>query len=323
MTENSSKNDEKPETVETSQPKEKHCKHDHSIISKLFWGLLLIIIGVLALLNNFGIVDTDWSNLFKLWPLFIVSAGLSILSVRNIIWKIVLIILTLIMLFFITWTLIGYYPNVAQLRVKNVSVQSYSNKIEKAEVNINAGAGVIDVDTSDQNEIAKASLESSITELTQTSNVSGNTQTVDLSMEKNDRWLSGNVKNNLTVNLGRNLPIALNMNTGASKMNIDVSKANLTSASIKFGASSMVLKIGDKQISTDIDIEAGASSITIKVPATSGIRLIVYGGLSSKHLSGLNETSENTFESSNYQSSDKKINIVSKIGVSSFSIERY
>ncbi|HUU36621.1 MAG TPA: DUF5668 domain-containing protein [Candidatus Desulfaltia sp.] len=41
--------------------------------SALAWGIILIVIGLLFILENFG-VDA-WANLFRLWPLILIAWG--------------------------------------------------------------------------------------------------------------------------------------------------------------------------------------------------------------------------------------------------------
>jgi hypothetical protein len=102
-----------------------------------------------------------------------------------------------------------------------------------------------------------------------------------------------------------------------------MSQAQLSAMTIKAGASSLSIHLGDKQDYTSINIDSGVSSIVVKIPADSGVKLTVDGGLTDKHLADLSKTSDGTFESTDYLSSKKKVFITSKIGVSSFTIERY
>ncbi|MCP2520918.1 DUF5668 domain-containing protein [SCandidatus Aminicenantes bacterium Aminicenantia_JdfR_composite] len=41
---------------------------------KLFWGIVLIIIGIIFLLHNLNI--SFWENLFDLWPLILIGWGI-------------------------------------------------------------------------------------------------------------------------------------------------------------------------------------------------------------------------------------------------------
>ena len=46
--------------------------------SKAFWGVIIIILGVLFLLDNYGVYN--FINLARLWPVILIVIGLSILS---------------------------------------------------------------------------------------------------------------------------------------------------------------------------------------------------------------------------------------------------
>lgn len=298
-------------------------KPNNWIFGKIFWGLLLMLIGGLVLAGNFGFINVNWTNLWKLWPLFIIAAGLSILSLRHIIWRIFLIILAILTLGIVAWTLVSdfSYSNLTQNHES--SVQITSNNIKRAEINIKAGAGSINITSASQSEVAKANLESNFTDLVEQSSVIGDRQIIDFSMGTKSNWWTNHIKNVLDISLTRDLPLTLNVDAGATQTNIDMSQAQLTAMNLKIGASSLVIRLGDKQDVVAVNIESGVSSITIQVPIASGVQLKIDGGLSSNHLADLTEVSEKIFESPDYIKSAKKINIVSKIGLSAFTIERY
>lgn len=90
-------------------------------IGRIFWGLLLVLIGILLIINNFGLAIVNWSGMLSLWPLFIIAAGLSVLSVNNLFWKIITIILAIASLFVITFVAIGDYHFV-NLQDKQINI---------------------------------------------------------------------------------------------------------------------------------------------------------------------------------------------------------
>ena len=315
-------NDQSEKPVETIVEKNQE-KHNNWIIGKIFWGLLLMLIGGLVLAGNFGFINVNWTNLWKLWPLFIIAAGLSVLSLNHIIWRIFLIILAILTLGIVAWTLVSdfSYPNLTQNHES--SIQITSSNIKRAEINIKAGAGSINITSASQGEVAKANLESNFTDLIEQSSVISDRQIIDFSMGTKSNWWTSHIKNVLGISLTRDLPLTLNVETGATQTNINMSQAKLTAMNLKIGASSLVIRLGDKQDVAAVNIESGVSSITIQIPTASGVQLKIDGGLSSNHLADLTEVSEKTFESPDYNISTKKINIVSKIGLSTFTIERY
>src|SRR5258708_1918565 len=50
---------------------------------KLIPGTVLVIIGVLFLLDNFGTIDFDWFSLFHLCPILLVMAGFNLVFAHN------------------------------------------------------------------------------------------------------------------------------------------------------------------------------------------------------------------------------------------------
>lgn len=107
---NNGKNDNKDAGSEKNQENKKHQEtkqesqqvktskiiHEGLNMTKLFIGSLIILIGVVFLLSNFNIIIMDMSvflsALFKLWPLLIILAGISVLNKKHIISSILSII---------------------------------------------------------------------------------------------------------------------------------------------------------------------------------------------------------------------------------------
>lgn len=56
-------------------------------ITQFFKGLVIILIGVILLLNNLNILGWSvWNNLLKLWPLLLISLGISFIFRRRLSW---------------------------------------------------------------------------------------------------------------------------------------------------------------------------------------------------------------------------------------------
>ena len=61
----------------------------------VFWAFILIAIGVLFMLNNFGVLEFGFRALWSLWPLILILWGISILPIRDTI-KIVSLVAVLV-----------------------------------------------------------------------------------------------------------------------------------------------------------------------------------------------------------------------------------
>ena len=80
--------------MENNNIKPSH-KNSNLNIGRIFWGLLLILVGGLLVIDNFAWANVNWSELWRLWPLLIIAAGLSILSIRSVVWKILSAVLAI------------------------------------------------------------------------------------------------------------------------------------------------------------------------------------------------------------------------------------
>lgn len=307
----------------SSESYAKVYKHNGYRVGKLFWGLLLVLIGGLLLASNLGFISINFNNLWELWPLAIIGAGLSVLSFRNVIWRIFVTLSVFVMLALIAWVAIGSPSISSPLLIKEITIQKSSESVKQVDINVTSGANNLYINTVDQLPIVKAKLESNIATLTNNSVENGTTQQITLAMQTNNKWWSSNIKSSLDVNIARNLPIAIEVNVGASNTDIDMSNAQLRSIDIDAGASDIKIKLGSLESNVDVNIDAGASSLVLKIPKDSGAKLDLDGGMVSNDLSDLVKTNDGTYESANYEKSTKKVNIKCQIGVSSFTIERY
>jgi hypothetical protein len=294
-------------------------------IGRIFWGFLFVIIGGLVLASNFGMVKLHFENIWLLWPLLIISAGISMLAVRSVAWRIVSILFAIFSLVTILWVLLGSFLVTVPVSTYVATVQKISDKVEQVEVSVKAGASILRIGTTSQEAVMKAELESNTSVLSKASNLVGSTQQIDLKMETNGngRWFVGGISNKWNIDLNRNLPLALIVDSGASNIDIDMSMAMLRSIDIKTGVSDLALKLGDIEKVVDVNIESGVSSILIKIPTIVGVRLKTENGLTSNDLADLVKIDDKTFESTDYNQSKYRINITSKIGLSSFTIRRY
>ena len=49
----------------------------------VFWAFILIAIGILFMLNNFGVLEFGFRTLWSLWPLILILWGISILPIKD------------------------------------------------------------------------------------------------------------------------------------------------------------------------------------------------------------------------------------------------
>lgn len=293
-------------------------------VDSLFWGLLLVVLGGMFLLNNFGVLQVTWTELWRLWPLLVIAAGFSLLATRHWLWKLVSALFVILALVAVVVVGTGQYaPDVSETRQHEQSV-TLDDEAKLAEVELDAGASTLDITSADTDDVVHAVVTGRAFSLEKNERTVGTTQYVRVSSERDHGWwMMGSGKNDWKVTLGERVPMKLRIDAGASHTVADLSGLNLTSLRLDAGASSTELKLGNKATSVKVDIDSGASSLNIKVPQGSGVSLKFEGGLSSKDVADLKETAEGEYRSDDYDTASNKIDIVVDAGLSSLKIERY
>ena len=291
----------------------------HWNIGRIFWGLFLVLIGLLALASNYGLLSVNWFNLWRLWPLFIVLIGLSILTVRGWAGRLLGVVFVLLALCAVVYAVLS--PQASRPIADYNQTSSRLSAASLGNINIKTGLGKLDINTSAQDAVAQAHLESSIANLTTDTTLNGSTQTTNITTNAVSDWSSMSVDNSLSVDVTRDLPLAINLDTGASEVSADLSLAQLQSLDIRSGATKSDIKLGDKEDLTTVNLNSGASSFIIRVPSSSGAS-VKLDGVTSSNIDGLVKNGDR-YESTNYATAPKKIDIVGHLGLASFTLERY
>lgn len=291
----------------------------------LLWGVFFIFAGLLFLLANLGVVDIEWREAWKLWPVVIIIVGLSIMSLRG--WLSALVYgVSAILIASLVWiTLTGGLKTAETELIQNdFSISRESDDVKRLDVNIETGASTLDISSHNGDEMVVGKIESRVSDLEASTELDGDVQEVTLSQKRNVRLFGPGPLNELSVRLNKQLPISLSIDSGASKIEADLSEVMLESLDVDSGASLLELRLGDKHDRTDVKIDTGVSSVTLYVPEDSGVRLTVDSGLSSRDLpDGFKETGKDTYESANYRDAKNKIVINLDMGVSSFKLINY
>jgi hypothetical protein len=115
----------------------------------------------------------------------------------------------------------------------------------------------------------------------------------------------------------------MKMEIGAASVNFDLSEYRIDTANFEAGASSIDIRLGDKNPKTVLVINAGASSIHIDVPKTAGCQVTSESFLVSKTLEGFENKGNHVYQTTGFNSNKAKIYITIKTAVSSIDVVRY
>lgn len=306
---------------------------------KIFWGIILVYLGILVLLNNFDIIDFSWRMVWKFWPVLLIIWGIDILISRENTKKAAILVglvtcfgLGLLTYFGIkesrsdsrhahSWGYDGSFDHVEG--DGKIFIEDYTANIKKGKVTISGGAGnfsikdttekliEVRVDKGDGNYILKRT---------------DNDSTVNLNFHaKSEKGISlpSNKVHEMKMYINRAPVWDIDVKVGAADVNLDLSPFKIKDLIFSGGAADVEIKLGNISQFQNVVVEAGVSSIEIKVPASVGCKIVNQSGLSSKTFDGFTQKGSGIYETANYATSAKKIDILLKTGISDLKVKRY
>lgn len=317
----------------------------------IFWGVILITLGALFAMRNFDIFFFSWHSIFKLWPLIFVFWGIALLPVKGML-KLVLTVATVVIGIIILsqsprthnhWGIwwpdrftqeeeyndydddeeYDYDDN--ESNDDNWDDQYLSDKYDfsdkYARLNLDAVAGEFEL-KGVTSHLFEFEAEGNAGRYDATTNRI-NDSTVVIKFDQKNIRKRRNYRNYFDLQLNQNPIWQLNMDVGAADMEMDLTPFKVEKIDIDGGACAIELKLGDKYKKTYVKIDAGASDIKIKVPASSACEVTTSTILSGRELEGFNKISRGLYQTSNFSNSANQIVIDIDAAVSGVKVERY
>jgi len=309
----------------------------------IFWGMLLILLGVLFILQNFNVIDIQWYGLWQLWPAFLILWGVSILPTNNWVKTIlVAIVLTASAYLMVNKPVekdLGWmhrhfdkdysYDDEEEsydYDDENVSQDfyiAYEDSVSSAIINFDMAAGSFYIqDTT--NYLLNFSKTGDLGEYTYNIKRTGDKAKINIKrageeLSRNDHHKDHRV--NLTLN---QQPVwSLNLDVGAAKVDFDLTRFKVKKIDMDGGAASIKLKLGNHVPKSYVNIDAGASQIILKIPHDAGCDLHLNSVLSGKTITGFEKIDGGHYRTDNFDTAENKIFITMDAAVSSYTITRY
>jgi len=324
--------------------------------NKIIKGLTFLLIGIILLANTLEILDWSvWSNLFKLWPLLVISLGLSLIFRGKSLSFMGPLIIFLGIIAGVGASYVGISFEGEMVREVKTLSREIVVEIEKApEVETLSETEVapetestqqaeISPEVKEYSEIEKASIELkfdvgtlNIGESTpllyecisqyrykefepfekySTTEKEANIHICHLPVKGNFY----NPKNRWQLKLNNQVIYDLFIETGAVNMDCNLSEFKVEKVYIESGASNINLVV--PKYNSKIIIDTGASNIDIAIPKSVGTMVSIDSGIAIKDLDVGDFIKKNsTYISNNYDNSEYKVDIEIDCGVSSISI---
>lgn len=257
--------------------------------SNLFWGGILILLGILFSLQAANIID-DVFGWF--WPLFLILLGIAVLVSR-----------------FTT-------PNPANGESFSISLENAA----KVALNIDLGASSVKVMGGAPRGTAVSGTQG--TTINFKSRLNGDTLTVDIDAGPSFLPFLGPEGGSWVFQLTNEVPVSMKLDGGAASLDFDFTDIKLDFLGVEMGASSMTLKLPANAGRTLIDVEAGAASMDIIIPQGVAARIRIEQGASAQNidLARFPEITSGLYQSPDFENAENKAEINLEGGANSITI---
>jgi hypothetical protein len=314
---------------------------------RIIWGIILLFVGGVLLLENFNIIEFYWRSVWRFWPIFLIIAGINVLFSKNRsqlggFISIGVLVVTLGFLFYRgqqkpenrEWLGMQFNDNIdldfdngnhsgdQRMMLSEAYTDSLSKKIQ---LNISGGGTSFDLDGGTDSLIT-ADVKSRKANFSLMKMVKDSATTVTLKMQDKNgkqKWSLGDGGNEVDLRLNKAPEWDINMSMGAGEINFNLSDYKVRTFKFDGGAAALDIKVGALLPITDVFVKTGVADVKIQVPEGSGCRIQSKSGLSARDFSGFNKLSDGVYETSNYKTSTQKIFITLDGGLSNFEVKRY
>jgi hypothetical protein len=258
----------------------------------MFWGILLLLVGGLLMLDNLGFLPMDAGQL--LWPGLIILIGL--------------------------WILLRGRLYQAPMDSDQLSLPRQG--AARAQLKLHHGAGTIDVRPgADPGALLSGSFLGGVTER---HHVAGERAEVDLSVPSNSWWGIpwGEGRGfEWAIRLPEDVDFDITVEAGAGEINMDLQALQVSNLELKTGASSSKIHLPAHINHCRVKVEAGAAEVKLYLPTEMAARVKAEMGLAELKIdnSRFSKTGSG-YETAEYAAAPRKIDIDIEAGVSSVEI---
>jgi hypothetical protein len=263
-----------------------------------FWGVFLILLGGLFLLNTVGLLDVNVWGL--IWPILLILVGV--------------------------WFLLAVFiaPKERVSEAGSIPLEG----AQRAKIRFHHGAGRLTVRSgAEPGQLVTGTF---VGGLDYKARVVGDELNVEMSPR--DRfvfptvitpwlWRGGGGMLDWEVELAEDIPLEIRLNTGANEARLDLRDLKVTDLRLEVGASSNEVILPDDAGHTHVRASAGAASLNFLVPEGVAARIWITGGLmgASVDRNRFPRTGK-YYQSPDYDTAENKVDMTLEMGAGSLSV---
>jgi hypothetical protein len=297
--------------------------------------LVLIFLGSVFLLQNTGVLPSNfWLNLWRLWPLVLVLAGIELLFAHRMPWLAVAGLAGLVLIGGAAWA----NSTMTREPVATVSGQTVETNLQgatQAAVTVHFAAGQLDIgpwSDAEPEQLASMTYDGPSEQGTQPTYTVGPDGVGQLAYKvggsgtSNVMPIVGNSSDatQMSLDLSPNVPIvAMNIQTGAADTRIDLSNLQVNKLDMSLGAAATSVVLPNIKGTALAHINSGASSLVVEVPRDVAARISYRGGLSTINVDTTRfpQVDTGVYESPNYDTAPSRVDLTMETGFTTIQVK--
>lgn len=286
---------------------------------RLFWGIVVLAIGIVALLSNWGVIHFSWTAALKLWPLLIVILGIMLLPTNDIVKAILLVVTIGIGCLLYHYQAQRHNSVFDWFSVTDTRCSTTGNDIHRnaacsawgglvcrkaartspctgadTRLEVQMGTGKLSV-CGLCDELATATQGGKKLEIASTK--SNGVTILSLSTLSSKTQAMRGIGKPINIMLNDTPTWDMDISAGASDIDIDLSRHSTERLDIAATTGNINVKMGEYDIDSNISITAGLSKISITIPKNANCTIECPSALAHKDFADFTETSKNHWQS--------------------------
>lgn len=296
---------------------------------------MLIFIGSVFLLQNTGYLPPNaWQNLWRLWPVILVLAGIELLLANRAPWPVMALLGVLVLVGGTIALGLSMGPSAAANAVDRSTATALGGATQAAVI-LRFGAGELNMGPlvapgPDQLAVMDYSGPAELVPEPRYSPTVGGIGRLEYQLSTRSPgpgfipFLGGRSDAlHMDVNLNPNVPIAsLNVQMGATDAHLDLSNLKVASTDISLGAASAWLRLPEAAGVTTAHISGGAATITIEVPQGVAAQIRHSGGLETVDIDQdrFPLVGDGVYRSPGYDAATNKVDLTIETGLTTIEV---
>lgn len=285
----------------------------------LLFPLILVVLGVLLLLANFGYLPPfSWRALFQLWPAILIAVGVDLVFGRRrplIAFALELVVIAAAL--FLAFTQPASLFGTSEAGQTTATVERGSARTLALRVSGGAGAYTV---AGGADQLVDVRAEEGQVRVSTIRHGDG----VDVRVEPagfGDVFPFGARRLDVRVLVARDAPTSIRLDGGAGDFTLDMRDIRVTDARVSTGASSIRVVLPRPSGDVPVRIVAGAASVEIEVPQDVEASVVTRGGaISFNSLSPRLGASGGAASTAGYASATDRVTVTVEAGASSVTV---